>query len=229
MALTIFESLDQGSTEWLQARAGIVTASTIGQLITARTIKAANNDTSRGLYATLIAERITGRVEPVAQSRAMLRGTLLEGEARDLYAERTGNEVAQIGFARLDTDTYTIGASPDGLIGERGGLEIKCPSQKTHVRTVLADEIPSYNKAQVQTCMYVMGAAWWDFVSYYPGQPLYITRDYPDPAWRDAIERAATAFEESARNIVNQYRKNTHGLPSTPYWDPLAEEEITFG
>ena len=86
MALTIYDQLEQGTDEWLQARAGILTASTIGQLITAKTIKPAMNDRSRGFCQTLIAERITGHVEPVFPNRAMTRGTLLEPEARRIYA-----------------------------------------------------------------------------------------------------------------------------------------------
>lgn len=225
MALTIYDQLEQGSAEWLQARAGIVTASTIGQLITARTVKAANNDTSRGLYATLIAERITGRVEPVAQSRAMLRGTLLEDEARRLYSAQTGWPVQQIGFARLEEPYWVLGASPDGLLGDDGGLEIKSPSPKTHVRTVLSGEIPAYNRAQVQACMLVTGRSWWHFVSYLPGEPLFIVRDEPDAAWVAAIEEAVAKFEEHARNTEAEYRNATRGLTPTPYWNPFEEEE----
>src|SRR5699024_4358299 len=138
MTLTIYDQLEQGSDQWLEARAGILTASTIGQLITAKTIKPAMNDRSRGLCQTLIAERITGHVEPVHPNRAMTRGTLLEPEARRIYAEQTGQGVGEVGFARLDTDTYTLGSSPDGLVGETGGIEIKSPSAKVHVATVLS-------------------------------------------------------------------------------------------
>lgn len=225
MTLTIYPELEQGTPEWLEARRGIVTASTIGQLITDKTVKPAQNDRARGLYATLIAERITGRVEPVIPNRAMTRGTLLEDEARRLYVGRTGNDVEQIGFARFDHDAYTIGASPDGLIGDDGGLEIKCPAPKTHVQTVLSGEIPSYNRAQVQASMFVTGRTWWDFCSYLPGEALYIIRDYPEPRWQGAIGDAARAFEEIARAQIDQYQRNTRGLPRTEWWDPLDEGE----
>ena len=228
MTLTIYDQLEQGGTEWLQARAGILTASTIGQLITDKTVKPANNDRARGRHATLIAERITGHVEPVIPNRAMTRGTLLEDEARREYVKRTGIDVEQIGFARLDADTYTLGASPDGLIDTDGGLEIKCPTQKTHIQTVLTGEIPTYNRAQVQASMFVTGRNYWDFCSYLPGEPLYIIRDYPDPRWQTAILEAAEQFETIARSQVDQYQRNTRGLPKTVFWDPfeLEEEEI---
>ena len=221
MALTIFDTLEQGSAEWLQARAGILTASTIGQLITAKTIKPAMNDRSRGLCQTLIAERITGHVEPVHPNRAMTRGTLLEPEARRIYAEQTGQDVTEIGFARLDTDTYTLGSSPDGLAGEAGGIEIKSPSAKVHVSTVLSGVIPDYNRAQVQAFLHVTGREWCDFISYYPGEPLFIIRDYPDQRWQNTIQSAAEQFEETARNAVTRYKTATHGLPATAFWDPF--------
>src|SRR5699024_10061987 len=142
MTLTIFDQLEQGSTEWLEARTGILTASTIGQVITAKTTKPALNGRSSGLCQTLIAERSTGRVEPVYPNRAMTRGTLLEPEARRIYAAQTGQGVDEVGFARLDADTYTLGSSPDGLVGETGGIEIKSPSAKVHVATVLSGSIP---------------------------------------------------------------------------------------
>ena len=228
MTLTIFDQLEQGSTEWLEARAGILTASTIGQLITAKTIKPAMNDRSRGLCQTLIAERITGHVEPVFPNRAMTRGTLLEPEARRIYAEQTGRDVDEVGFARLDTDTYTLGSSPDGLVGETGGIEIKSPSAKVHVSTVLSGVIPDYNRAQVQAFLHVTGREWCDFISYYPGQPLCIIRDHPDERWQQAIQSAAEQFETIARSQVDQYQRNTHGLPKTAFWDPFAEEEEIY-
>lgn len=227
MTLTIYRELIQGSQEWIDARAGIVTASTIGQLITDKTVKPAQNDRARGLHTTLIAERITGHVEPVIPNRAMTRGTLLEDEARRLYSERTGSGVQQIGFARLDADTYTLGASPDGLIGTDGGLEIKCPAPKAHIQTVLTGEIPTYNRAQVQASMFVTGRTYWDFCSYLPGEPLYIIRDYPEPRWQQAILEAAEQFETIARSQVDQYQRNTRGLPKTVFWDPFdTGEEI---
>ena len=225
MALTVYDQLDQGSDSWLQARAGILTASTIGQLITAKTIKPAMNDRSRGLCQTLIAERITGHVEPVHPNRAMTRGTLLEPEARRIYAAQTGQDVDEVGFARLDTDTYTLGSSPDGLVGETGGIEIKSPSAKVHVATVLSCAIPDYNRAQVQAFLHVTGREWCDFISYYPGEPLFIIRDYPDQRWQKAIASAAEQFEETARSAVARYETATHGLPATPYWDPMAWED----
>ena len=227
MRRKVYRELIQGSDEWLDARAGLVTASTVGKLLTS-TGKVANNDTARSLTDTLVAERLTGRVEYVHPTRDMARGTILEDTSRELYADLTGTEVDQIGFARIDTDTYSLGASPDGLIGPDGGWESKSPKAKTHIRTVLEDKVPPIYMPQVQACLLVFQRDWWDFTSYVPGLPLFVKRVYPDMEWRESIIAAVEKFEATAREQVDMFCNNTFDLPATPYWDPFEEEEITF-
>src|SRR5699024_982986 len=121
--------LEQGSDEWLQQRCGMVTASVVGKLITTKTLKPADNDTSRGLTETLVAERITGHVEPTYVNDDMLRGIECEPLARDRYAECYA-PVEQVGFMVQSFDNplgFDIGFSPDGLVGDSGLIEIKCP------------------------------------------------------------------------------------------------------
>ena len=227
MRRKVYRELIQGSDEWLNARAGLVTASTVGKLLTS-TGKVANNDTARGLTDTLVAERLTGRVEYVHPTRDMERGTILEDTSRELYAELTKTEVDQIGFARIDTDTYSLGASPDGLCGPDGGWESKSPKPKTHIRTVLEDKVPPIYMPQVQACLLVFQRDWWHFTSYVPGLPLFVKKVYPDKDWQNSIIAAVEQFEATAREQVERFQENTRGLPATPYWDPLEEEEITF-
>ena len=227
MRRKVYRELIQGSDEWLDARAGLVTASTVGKLLTS-TGKVANNDTARSLTDTLVAERLTGRVEYVHPTRDMERGTILEDTSRELYAELTGTVVDQIGFARIDTGTYSLGASPDGLCGPDGGWESKSPKPKTHIRTVLEDRVPPVYMPQVQACLLVFQRDWWDFTSYVPGLPLFVKRVYPDMEWRESIVAAVEKFEATAREQVERFAENTSGLPVTPYWDPFEEEEITF-
>ena len=227
MRRKVYRELEQGSSAWLEARAGLVTASTVGRLLTS-TGKVANNDTARGLTDTLVAERLTGRVEYIHPTRDMMRGTILEDTSRELYAELTKTDVDQIGFARIDTDTYSLGASPDGLCGPDGGWESKSPKPKTHIRTVLEDKVPPVYMPQVQACLLVFQRDWWDFTSYVPGLPLYVKRVYPDPEWRNSIIQAVEQFERTAREMEEKFLESTRGLPDTQYWDPFAEEEITF-
>lgn len=217
MTLTILDGLEQGTDEWLAARRGIVTASVVGQLITPGTIKPASNDKSRALIAQLAAERITGQSDHVFVNDDMMRGNLHEPFARDRYAEHFGVEVRQVGFAILDGFGFRLGASPDGLVGDDGGIEIKCPRAKTHIQTILTDQVPAYNMAQVQATLVVTGRDWWDFVSFSAGLPLYTKRVYPDPKWRDSIITAATNAEHAIGSMVARWETAVIDLPTTEH------------
>ena len=226
MALTIYEHLEQGTPEWLEARRGIVTASAVGKLLTS-TGKIANNDTSRALTETLALERVTGRVQPFPATFDMQRGSILEDDARNVYADRYG-PVTEVGFGRIDEDGYSYGASPDGLRGGHGGLEIKCPKPSTHFRTILDGEVPRQYLPQIHMNMLVFDAEWWDFMSHDPGQPPFVKRVHRDPRWDNSITDATLVAESTIIALTDHYRRNTRGNPATPHFDPFAEEEITF-
>lgn len=227
MTLQIFEDLEQGSDAWLAARCGIVTASVMHQLVTP-TLKVASNDTSRGLTATLAAERITGHVEPMQVSQSMLRGVLDEPFARSAYSEHHAPAV-ELGFMVKQFNGYRIGYSPDGLVGEDGLIEIKSRAQKKHLQTILADAVPPENMAQCQTGLLVTGRDWIDYVSFCSGMPLWTKRVYPDPAWFSAIHAAAQAFEQNAEYMITTYNAATANCPPTERLDHFnAETDITF-
>lgn len=211
MSLTIYPELEQGSDEWIQARCGILTASVIGKLLTP-TLKTANNDTSRGIILTLAAERITGHVEHVHPSFDMMRGTEDEPYARDAYAEHHA-PVEECGFMKLEGDGYTLGYSPDGLVGDHGLIEIKSRKPKAHIATILNGYPPAENVAQLQAALLVTGRQWIDYVSYAQGMPLWTCRVDPDTRWHDALTTAAIDFETSVTNAIDIYRDRTHGLP----------------
>lgn len=225
MTLKIYEDLEQGTPEWLAARCGIVTASVMGQLITPSTVKVAKNDYSRGLTATLVAERITGHVEPMQVSQAMMRGTLDEPYARDAYSEHHA-PATEIGFMVHDFGKYRIGYSPDGLVGDDGLIEIKSRAQKKHLQTILADEVPLENMAQIQTGLLVSGRKWLDYVSFCSGMPLWTKRVYPNITWFTAINNAVLAFEENAAEMLATYAAATENLPTTERIDHFQEMEI---
>lgn len=214
MTLHVFEELTQGSEEWHDQRRGIVTASVVGKLLTP-TLKVANNDTSRALTATLAAERITGYTEPSYMNDDMMRGVLHEPIARDRYARHNSVTVNVVGFMIRDDWGYQIGASPDGLIGNDGGLEVKCPRAKTHIQTIVADKVPAYHMAQVQTSLLVSGREWWDFVSFCAGLPMWTKRVLPDPAWHEAIVSAVATFEKNVKALTSDYLEAAAELPAT--------------
>ncbi|MDA8440519.1 MAG: YqaJ viral recombinase family protein [Propionibacterium sp.] len=214
MSLHEYTDLTQGSDEWLAARRGIVTASTVGQLITAKTIKPAVNDYSRALTATLVAERITGWTEEAFVSAAMMRGNMDEPIARDHYS-RTYAPVTQTGFMVRDDWGYPIGYSPDGLVGGAGLIEIKSREPKKHLSTILSGEVPPENVAQIEAGLLVSGREWCDYVSYCGGMPMWVKRVYPDSRWFDAITDAVETFERTAAAMVDAYTAAVIGLPTT--------------
>jgi hypothetical protein len=176
---------------------------------------------------TLAAERITGHVEPVQPSRAMERGTLDEPYARDKYSEHHA-PVDQIGFMVRQFGGFKIGYSPDGLVNEDGLIEIKSRAQKIQLKTVLANEVPAENMAQIQAGLLVSGREWCDYVSYSGGMKLWTNRVYPDPAWHAAILAAVEQFEKTAAEMVSTYLDATAELPATERIDHFGELEITF-
>jgi predicted phage-related endonuclease len=144
----------------------------------------------------------------------MWRGVLHEPIARGYYAEHH-NPVREYGFMVRQFDGYEIGLSPDGLVSDDGLIEIKCPRAKEHVRTILADAVPSHYMAQLQTALLVSGRAWVDYVSFHAGLPLYVKRVHRDLTWHNAIRATAEAFERNAERIVADWRAATRNLPAT--------------
>ena len=222
--LRIWTELEQGSESWLQARRGIVTASVVGKLLTP-TLGVASNETSRGVTLTLAAERITGEVEYVHPSFDMQRGHEEEPIARDIYAEHFA-PVDEIGFMTRTFNGFTIGYSPDGLVGTDGLIEIKSRNPKVHLKTILSGKPPTENLAQLYTGLLISGRAWIDYCSFSQGLPFWVKRIYPDPAWFAAIIAAAEAFEINVAEVIADYTHETKGLPMTER--RLDIEDITF-
>jgi hypothetical protein len=223
--LHIYDNLQQGTDEWLAARCGIVTASVVGQLITPRTVKPAANDYSRALTMTLAAERITGHVEPIHVNADMERGTLDEPFARAIYGEHYAL-ATEVGFMVRDDFGFRIGYSPDGLVGDDGLIEIKSRRQKKQLATILSDEVPLENMAQIQTGLLVSGRDWLDYVSYCGGMPLYVKRVLPDEKWFAAITEAVATFEASVTHMLDTYRAAVIGRPATERIDHY--EDMVF-
>ena len=224
-SLIVYPNVEQRSEEWHDQRRGMVTASVVGSLVTPKTMKPASNDTSRGLTLILAAERITGYTEDSYVNADMWRGIVEEPRARDMYAEHYGVTVTEVGFmVREFDDGIRLGYSPDGLVGDVGCIEIKAPRQKSHLETVLADEVPGQYVAQVQTALLVSGRAWCDYVSFCAEMPLYVKRVYPDPKWHAAITEALVQFEDNAAKHVATFNERTAGMPVPPR---ISYEEIT--
>lgn len=224
MSLHELPNLIQGTDEWHDQRRGIVTASVVGQLITPATIKPASNDTSRGLTAMLAAERITGWTDPTYMNDDMLRGVEDEPRAVDVYSEHYA-PVTTTGFMVRDDWGFKIGYSPDGLVGTDGLIEVKSRRQKKHLQTILADEVPAENMAQIQCGLLVSGRDWCDYISYCGGMPLYVRRVEPDATWFLAIIAAVRKFETAVEQMVSDYRDRITEMPPT---ERVILEEMVF-
>ena len=190
-------------------------------------VLSADNDseTGRALTMHLAAQRITGWVEPTFTSASTERGTLDEPYARDAYSEHYA-PAEEVGFMVRDFGWGKIGYSPDGLVGEDGLIEIKSRNQKIQLKTILADEVPLENMAQIQTGLLVSGRDWLDYVSYCGGMPLYVKRVYPDAKWFTAITEAVQAFEETVENMITTYEASVQGRPLTDRIDHFAEMDL---
>lgn len=224
MTLHVYEDLEQGTEAWLAARRGMVTASVVGQLLTA-TGRPASNDNSRRLTLTLVAERITGHTDPQFITDDMWRGIADEPVARDVYSGHYA-EATEIGFMVEDRWGFKIGFSPDGLVGDDGLIEVKSPRAKEHLRTILADEVPERYMAQLQCGLLVSGREWIDYVSFHGGMPLWTKRVLPDPKWAEAIVDAVAAFEQTAAEMTHNYETATRGLPATERRIPIEANTV---
>jgi putative phage-type endonuclease len=164
----VTESLIQRSQEWLQARCGSLGASALHEAL-AKT-KSGWSASRANCMARLVLERVTGNPVETYQNAAMLHGIETEPEARAAYSFRTGNDVAEVGLLRHPEIAGTH-ASPDGLVGGDGLVEIKCPQPGSHLATLLGEAIPEKYVLQVQWQMRCSGRQWCDFVSYSPAFP----------------------------------------------------------
>lgn len=195
--ITYHEEVIQGSEEWAAARCGLLTASEM-KLIVTPTLKPASNDKERGHLYELLGQRITKYVPPRYIGDDMLRGQEDEIVARELYS-KTYAPLEAIGFVTNDKWGFTIGYSPDGLVGDDGQIECKSRNQKYQIRTLVdyvsADLIDPDFVIQVQTGLLVTERAWCDLVSYCGGLPMATVRVLPDEKIQTAILSAATAFE----------------------------------
>lgn len=224
MTITIHNDLIQGSDEWLAARCGLITASEMGKLLTP-TLKAANNKDSRAHFYELAFQRLTGFVEPQYVSDAMLRGQEDEIYAREAYSEHFG-KVEETGFITNDQWGFTIGYSPDGLVGGDGLIEVKSRGGKYQVQTIAGDDVPDEYMLQLQTGLLVTGRKWIDFISYCGGLPMFVKRVEPDPEYHEAIIKAVTFAETVIADIQSDYRATLATMPKVIETERRAVEEI---
>lgn len=207
--ITYHRELQQGSDEWLAARCGLLTASEM-KLILTPTLKMASNEKERAHLYELMAQRITKYVEPHYFSDDMLRGQEDEIEACIAYGKKYA-PVDAMGFITNNRWGFTLGFSPDGLVGETGFVECKSRRQKFQVQTIVenvpTDTIMPEYVMQVQTGHLVSERQWCDHISYSGGLPMAVVRVHPDPIIMDAIVNVAGEFERRITEKLKIYHE----------------------
>jgi hypothetical protein len=193
---------DQGSPEWLAARAGIPTSSMF-KTVMAVGPKGGKSATRVDYLNKLVGEIITGEPMDNFVSADMERGKLMEDEARDLYAFQTTGSIQRVGFVRSGDK----GASPDSLIDDNGGLEIKSAAAHIQIERILNGELPSEHKAQVQGNLWVCEREWWDFCSYSPKLPLFIVRVVRDEDYIKSLANHVDLFNVELKQTVEYIRR----------------------
>lgn len=227
-----FPDLIQGTDEWLDARRGLITASEMKLLLTP-TLKVANNDKTRTHLFELAAQRISGFVEISFISDDMLRGQSDETWAKIVYNEHVA-PLTEMGFITNSRHGFTLGYSPDGLVGTDGLIEVKSRRQKFQVQTIIehlrpgATTIPEDYVLQCQTGLLVAERQWLDFISYCGGLPMVVIRVHPDPRIQEAILDAAEQAEASIAELQRVYRAALDLGPRTYPTERHIEQELTL-
>ncbi len=185
----------QGSEAWINQRLGKVTASRVADLM-ART-KTGWGAGRANYMAELLCERLTGQRAEQYENSSMIWGRDTEPQARAAYEFLTGLSVTEVGF--VDHPSIVMaGCSPDGLVGDGGLVEIKCPNSATHIETLLSETVPSKYRIQMMWQIACTGREWCDFVSFDPRLPadmqIWIKRIQPEAGEIDAMEAAVREF-----------------------------------
>jgi len=186
---------EQGTPEWFTFRLGRVTASHFSDVLS-------TGSTRKTYLMKLLAERMTGEPLETFSAKWMEEASETEPQARDYYAELNGVGVEQVGFIELGDD---IGCSPDGLVGDDGMVQIKCPFPSTHLGYILKGTLPSQYKAQVQGELWVADRQWSDFISFdarVKSRPYWSVRVLRDETYIKELEAAVTKFADELNTLT---------------------------
>lgn len=219
-------AVKQGSHEWKQLRLGLPTASEFDCLVTPE-FKPRTGQTPENYLYSKLCEKLLGYA-PEISAFAIEQGQILEGEAKPFFEFTYETKIESVGFCT--TDDGRLGCSPDGLIGEDGGIEIKCPQAHTHLRYFMEGVVPKDYLAQVHGSMLVTGRKWWKFLSYHRHLPpllVHVERDEEIQAalWA-ALEPFLERFEAKYAKLRGD-RDAENAAKTAAYEEKIREWERT--
>lgn len=209
---------EQGSDEWFRARAGIPTASMFATVMAIGRSKGAPSVGRRTYMLKLAGEILTGEPMESFSNAHMERGKVMEAEARDNYAFMHDANLEQVGFI-INGDK---GCSPDSLIGKDGAIEVKTKLPHLQLDVLDKDAVPSEHVAQCQGVLWVAEREWIDFVSYWPGLPLFVKRLTRDEEYIKRMADAVASFNADLAAFVKRFQP-------APQHDPLRGHPVTAG
>tara|TARA_R110000737_G_scaffold345044_1_gene372953 strand:+ start:1800 stop:2402 length:603 start_codon:yes stop_codon:yes gene_type:complete len=199
----IILGMEQGSPEWFSARLGRPTAGSFQKLITTKGMR---SDQAKKYINELAAERLSGERAVGFQSAHMKRGNMIEPVARAAYEFETDSEVMEVGF--IVDKSFEFGCSPDGLIGDSGGLEIKCPAANTMIGYYENPQslVTAYYQ-QIQGCIWVSQREWWDVFAYHPtmSRPVLVRVEKDNEFIKKLSDEVDSAVTE-IKKLVELYK-----------------------
>lgn len=202
--MIIYNDVEQGSDEWHKLRLGCITASRFKDVLSGGQGKTRLTYMREVCAEILTCEKVEGFTNEYMQW-----GVETEPQAKDFYTLKTGNDIENISFIKAEPTEFPIvgvGCSPDGLIGDNGLIEIKCPKTTTQIETFLSGEMPSRYTAQVQGQLWVSGREWCDFVSFDPRingeSSFFCTRVFRDEGYISKLSDAVYLFRYDAAKML---------------------------
>jgi hypothetical protein len=216
-------AVEQNSVDWMILRSGVITASEFDNILTPE-FKARSGETPKTYMAKKLSEVWLGGPIASLNTFDMEQGHILEQEAIPFYELETGEVVQRVGF--ITNDEGSVGCSPDGLLGEHSGIEIKCPAIHTHVGYLLNGTLPKDYAAQVHGAMFVTGRPQWKFLSYRRNLPPLLLTIERDETIQSRIREALTDFIVNFNDAMKRLLEINGGPPKRrkPQFVPVTQK-----
>lgn len=206
MTVTYHWDIIQYTPEWDAVKCGVLSASKIDTILTPTKLEFAENGGCRELVDSIACQRLTKKRHPEFISYDMRRGLIEEQSARDLYSENYA-WAKQCGFITNDKWGFTLGASPDGVVDDKGtgGIEVKSRLPKIQFGVIRGAKVPNEFRLQIQATLMITERPWWDFISYAGDMNMITMRVEPNQKIQNAILDAATLFERLVEAAMEEY------------------------